>query len=187
MADSIRIAGVCGSLRKGSYNAMALEAAKAAAPSGVELDIIRLNDVELYNGDVEKEGWPPGVQALRDRVERAHAVLLASPEYNYGVPGVLKNAMDWLSRPTGEGPIAGKPMAVMGASTSRTGTARAQADWRNVAFYNSMPLLTSVEVLLFQADKMFDEDGMLVDEKAQQKITQLMEDFADWIRLTGKS
>lgn len=186
MAETIRIAGICGSLREGSYNLKALRAAREAAPAGVELDIIRINEVELYNADVEKQGWPPGVQALRDRVEPAHAVLLASPEYNYGVPGVLKNATDWLSRPTGEGPLAGKPMAVMGASTSRTGTARAQADWRNVAYYNGMPLLASVEVLLFQAGKMFDDDGRLVDEKAQQKITQLMEAFADWIRLTGK-
>lgn len=185
MDDTIRIAGICGSLREKSYNLRALEYAKSVAPDGVELDVIRINDVEPYNGDVEKEGWPPGVKALRDRVEPADAVLLASPEYNYGVPGMLKNATDWLSRPTGKGPITGKPLAIMGASTSYSGTARAQADWRNVAFYNSMPLFADVEVLIFKADDKFGGDGPLTNEKSQKLIRELMEKFADWIRLTG--
>jgi chromate reductase len=183
MTDIIRIAGICGSLREGSYNLRALEYAKTVAPEGVELDIIRINDVEPFNADVEAKGWPPGVKALRDRVEAADAVLLASPEYNYGVPGVLKNATDWLSRPTGKGPISDKPLAVMGASTSYSGTARAQADWRNVAYYNSMPLLTTVEVLIFKADEKFDAEGRLIDEKSRSKVKELMDEFTAWIRL----
>jgi chromate reductase len=186
VAQTIRIAGICGSLRKDSYNLRALEIAKDVAPDGVELDIIRLDDVEMFNADLEKVGWPPGVQRLRDRVEPAHAVLLASPEYNYGVPGVLKNATDWLSRPTGEGPMTGKPFAVMGASTSYSGTARAQADWRNVAYYNSMPLLTTVEVLIWRAQDKFDEAGNLHDDKTREKLTQLMDEFTKWIRFVGR-
>jgi chromate reductase len=186
MADVIRIAGICGSLREKSYNLSALEYAKSVAPEGVDLDIIRINDVEPFNADVEATGWPPGVKALRDRVEPAHGVLLASPEYDYGVPGMLKNATDWLSRPSGRGPIAGKPLAVMGASTSYSGTARAQADWRNVAYYNSMPLLTTVEVLIWKADEKVDADGVLVDEKSRSKVKELMDEFAAWIRLLGK-
>jgi chromate reductase len=158
MADTIRIAGICGSLRKGSYNAMALEAAKAAAPEGVELDIIRLNDVELYNG-----------------------------EYNYSIPGVLKNAIDWMSRPTGKGPIAGKPAAMIGASTSITGTARAQSHLRSVCFYNAMPLLASAEVLIFRAEDKFDDSGRLTDSTSSEKIADLMEKFVDWIRLQNPS
>lgn len=185
MADPIRIAGICGSLREKSYNLGALVYAKTVAPAGVVLDIITIHDVEPFNADVEARGWPPGVAALRDRVEPAHAILLASPEYNYGVPGVLKNATDWLSRPTGKGPLTGKPLAVMGASTSYSGTARGQADWRNVAFYNAMPLLTTVEVLIWKADGKFDGDGNLVDEKSRSKIRELMEEFTAWIRLVG--
>lgn len=181
MSDSIRIAAICGSLRKGSYNAMALEAARAAAPDGVEVDIIRLNGVELYDADVEKEGWPPGVQRLRERVEPARAVLFATPEYNYSIPGVLKNAIDWLSRPTGEGPLYGKPAAMMGATTSLTGTARAQAHMRSVCFYNAMPLLASSEVLIYRASERFDDSG-LVDEKSLEKVAELMTAFVDLIR-----
>lgn len=181
MPETIRIAAICGSLRKGSYNAMALEAAKAAAPDGVEMDIIRLNDVELYNADVEQEGWPPGVQRLRDRVEPARAVLFGTPEYNYSIPGVLKNAIDWLSRPTGEGPLYGKPAAIMGASTSLTGTARAQAHMRSVCFYNAMPLLASSEVLIYRASERFD-DNRLVDDKSCEKVAALMASFVELIR-----
>lgn len=181
MPETIRIAGICGSLRKGSYNAMALEAAKEAAPDGVEVDILRLNDVELYDADVEKQGWPPGVQRLREQVGPARAVLFATPEYNYSIPGVLKNAIDWLSRPTGEGPLYGKPVAMIGASTSLTGTARAQAHMRSVCFYNAMPLLASSEVLIYRASERFDETG-LVDEKSLDKVEELMEAFVDLIR-----
>ncbi len=185
MADTIRIAGICGSLRRDSYNIRALEFARTVAPPGVELDIIRLDGVEMFNADLAKEGWPPGVQRLRDAVEPAQAVLLASPEYNYGVPGVLKNATDWLSRPTGKGPMTGKPIAIMGASTSYSGTARAQADWRNAAYYNAMPLLTTVEVLIWRAQDKFDAEGTLHDDKTKEKLTELMAEFTTWIRLVG--
>lgn len=180
MADTIRIAGICGSLRKGSYNAMALEAAQAAAPEGVEIDIIRLNEVELYDADVEEQGWPPGVQRLRERVGPARAVLFATPEYNYSIPGVLKNAIDWLSRPTGKGPLYGKPAAMIGASTSLTGTARAQSHMRSVCFYNAMPLLAASEVLIYRASERFDEKG-LVDDRSREKVAELMAAFVDLI------
>jgi chromate reductase, NAD(P)H dehydrogenase (quinone) len=181
MPDSIRIAAICGSLRKGSYNAMALEAARDAAPEGVVVEIIRLHDVELYDADVEAEGWPPGVSRLRERVEPAQAVLFGTPEYNYSIPGVLKNAIDWLSRPTGEGPLYGKPAAMIGASTSLTGTARAQSHMRNVCFYNAMPLLASSEVLIYRASERF-EGGELVDDKSLEKVAELMAGFVDLIR-----
>lgn len=184
MSDTIRIAAICGSLRAGSYNRMALEAAGRAAPDGVEVDVIGLQGVELYDGDVEARGWPPGVQALRDRVAPADAVLFGTPEYNYSIPGVLKNAIDWMSRPTGAGPISGKPAAMIGASTSITGTARAQAHLRSVCFYNAMPLLATVEVLIFRAEDKFDDAGQLVDETSREKIAELMAQFVAWIRRT---
>jgi chromate reductase len=187
MSDTIRIAGLCGSLRAGSYNLMALKAAQSLAPEGVELDIVHLHDVEPYNGDVEKQGWPPGVLALRERLEPAHGILFASPEYNYSVSGVLKNAIDWMSRPTGRGPISNKPAAIMGASTGNAGTARAQAHLRDIVYYNGMPLLASVEILLFRAQEKFDSEGNLIDEKSREKLTQMMAEFADLIRLHSKT
>lgn len=182
----IKVAAICGSLRKQSFNASALEAAAELAPAGLELEILRLNDVEPYNGDVEEKGWPPGVASLRKAVEPADAVLFATPEYNYSVPGVLKNAIDWLSRPERKTPIFGKPAGMIGASTSKIGTARAQADLRSIVFYNGMPLFAGGEVLIMSASEKFDEKGRLVDEKSRELLAQYMAGFADWVRKVGQ-
>jgi chromate reductase len=181
----IKVAAICGSLRKGSYNALALKAASELAPDGFELDILRLNAVEPYDGDVEEKGWPPGVKALRQSVEPADAVLFATPEYNYSVPGVLKNAIDWLSRPERKSPIFGKPAGMIGASTSKIGTARAQADLRSIVFYNGMPLFAGGEVLIMSATDKFDDKGRLVDEKSRELLAEYMLGFAEWVRLVG--
>lgn len=185
MADTIHIAGICGSLRKASYNAMALRAAAELAPGRVEIDIIRLHGIPLYDQDVEDQGWPAPVAALRERVGAADGVLFAMPEYNYAIPGVLKNAVDWLSRGDAP-PIYGKPAAMLGASTSIVGTARAQAHMRDVAFYNAMPLLPTAEVLLFRAGEKFDDEGRLTDEDSRGIVADMMEKFVEWIvRVNG--
>lgn len=180
--DVLKIAGISGSLRKGSYNTATLHAARDLAPDGVEMDIITLEDVELFNEDVEAKGWPPRVQQLRDRIEPAHAVLFATPEYNYSVPGVLKNAIDWLSRPERKGPIFNKPAAIIGATPSMIGTARAQMHLRQIAFYNGMPLLPTAEVLIARASNRFDADGRLTDDETRDFVRGFMNEFATWAR-----
>jgi len=181
IADVLRIAGISGSLRQGSYNTATLKAARELAPDGVEVDIITLEDVELFNEDVEAKGWPPRVQELRKRIEPADAVLFATPEYNYSVPGVLKNAIDWLSRPERKGPIFNKPAAIVGATPSMIGTARAQMHLRQVVFYNGMPLLPTAEVLIARAGDRF-QDGRLTDGETRDFLRNFMAQFADWAR-----
>jgi chromate reductase len=180
-ANPLRIAGISGSLRQGSYNTAALRALQELAADRLDIDIITLHGIELFNEDVEAQGWPPRVQQLRDRVAPADALIFATPEYNYSIPGVLKNAIDWLSRPEREGPIFNKPAAILGASPSRIGTARAQAHLRQVAYYNGMPLLPTVEILIARAGDKFDDDGKLTDDGTRDYLGQLAEQFADWV------
>jgi chromate reductase len=181
MAEPYRIAGIAGSLRAQSYNRRLLETARELAPERLEIEVITLDGVEPYNADVEAEGWPPGVAALRGRIEGCDGVIFATPEYNYSVPGVLKNAIDWLTRPEGEAPLNGKPAAIIGASTSMIGTARAQAHLRQIAFYNGMPLLSTSEVLVARAGGRFAEDGLLTDADSRKFLQGLLDDFADWM------
>lgn len=181
MAETIRIAGISGSLRKNSYNTATLHAARELAPEGMEIDIITLHDFPLFNEDVEAQGWPAPVQAVRDRVENVDGVIFAVAEYNYGMSGVLKNGIDWLSRPTGKGPIVGKPVGIVGASLSMVGTARAQEQVRQAAFYNKMPLLSSAEVLIASASNRFDDSGKLTDEDTRKFLKQMLQAMRDWI------
>lgn len=178
-----RIAGIVGSLREGSYNKRLMEAARKEAPERLDLEIITLTDIEPYNADVEAKSWPPQVAKLRDKVGEYGGVIVATPKYNYSIPGVLKNAIDWLSRPTGKGPITGKPAAVIGASTSMTGTARAQAHLRQVLFYNAMPLLASSEVLVSRAEDRFTDDGELSDPDSLKILRKFMDEFANFVDL----
>lgn len=176
-----RIAAISGSLREGSYNTAMLHAMKALAPGTLEIDVLTIDGVEPFNEDVEAEGWPPGVTRLRQQVEPTDGVILASPEYNYSLSGVMKNAIDWLSRPTGEGPIVGKPVLIAGASMSSVGTARAQGHLRSIAFYNAMPVCPTAEILLGGAQEKFDDNGRLTDGETRKFISGALEDFADWV------
>ncbi|HWK41182.1 MAG TPA: NAD(P)H-dependent oxidoreductase, partial [Croceibacterium sp.] len=127
MADSLRILGIAGSLRAGSLNRALLRAAADLAPAGVTIERFDLMQVPLYNGDVEEAGDPPGVAAFKQAIAAADGVLIATPEYNHGVPGVMKNAIDWASRPPRGAPLGGKPVGLIGASPGMTGTARGQS------------------------------------------------------------
>ena len=170
----MRVLGIAGSLRAGSYNKALIEAARELAPAGMEIAEFDLRRVPLYDGDVEAAGDPEPVAALKGAIRNADALLIATPEYNRGVPGVLKNAVDWASRPPLGSPLAGKPVAIMGASTGRGGTARAQEQLRDALEFPLASVLAEPEVLVPEAYMRFDEHGRLVDEETRKQLAGLL-------------
>jgi len=181
MTRTFRVIGISGSLRENSYNTATLRAARELAPANLDIGIVTLEGVALFNQDVEAVGWPDRVRELRDEVQAADAVIFASPEYNYSVTGVLKNAIDWLSRPEGDAPLNGKPAAIVGATPSFVGTARSQAHLRQIVFYNAMPLLPTAEVLIARAGERFDDAGRLTDETTRDVLKDMLDKFAAWV------
>lgn len=177
----VKILGISGSLRKASFNSAALRAAKELAPDGVEVTIYQgLGDIPPYDDDVRTgEGYPAPVQAFRDAVKAVDAVLIATPEYNYSISGVLKNALDWASRPP-EPSFDGKPVGIMGASGGLFGTARAQYDLRKIFVFMNAHVLNKPEVMIGQAASKFDAEGRLTDETSRSLITQQLTALRDW-------
>jgi chromate reductase len=179
--ESLVVCGIAGSLRRGSYNQALLRAAGELAPPGMELRVFdRLAEIPLFSEDVEAEGDPEPVQALKRAIAEADALLVATPEYNFGVPGVLKNAIDWASRPPGSSVLAGKPAAVMGASPGTVGTARAQLQLRQAFVFTDTPTLPQPEVLVFRAHEKFDAEGRLTDEATRRFVGLLLRRLAEW-------
>lgn len=170
-----RILAISGSLRERSYNRALLRAARELAPAGVEIEEFDLSPIPFYDGDVEAAGDPEPVASLRAAVAEADALLLATPEYNRGTSGVLKNAIDWLSRPALASVLRWKPVAVIGASTGRGGTRRAQQQVRDALLHPGAIVLEEPEVAVPVAWEHFDEDGRLVDEKTRDSIRALVE------------
>jgi chromate reductase len=181
----VKILGIPGSLRRASFNRMALEAARWLLPDGATLDVCGLEDIPPYNQDVEKQP-PPRVVELKSRVRAADAILFATPEYNYSVPGVLKNAIDWASRPYGDSAWQGKPVAVMGASVGMLGTARAQYHLRQSFVFLNMHPVNQPEVLIGNASQRFNERGELTDETSRELIRKLLAELVAWTRRLGK-
>ena len=178
----MNVFAICGSLRKESFNLKTLHAAVEAAPKTMSFDIYdRLADIPPYNEDVREKGYPPVVQDLRERIRKADALLFVTPEYNYSIPGVLKNAIDWASRPP-EQPFDGKPVAVIGASAGVLGTARAQYHLRQSCVFLNMYPINRPEVFIGQAQNKFDDNGNLVDEVAKGLIADLLKNLATWTR-----
>jgi len=173
MSRPVKIVGIAGSLRRGSYNRLALRAAEELVPDGASLEALDLPDLPGFDQDREKEP-PAAVVEMKARVRAADAVLFVTPEYNYSVPGVLKNAIDWLSRPYGDSAWSGKPAAVMGASVGLFGTARAQYHLRQTLVFLDMPTVNQPEVMIGSAHKRFDESGTLTDETSRKLVTQLL-------------
>jgi chromate reductase len=171
----MRILGIAGSLREGSYNRALLRTARELLPEGVELEEFDLRSLPLYDGDVEAAGDPEPVVALKEAIRGADALLFATPEYNRGVPGVLKNAIDWASRPPLASPLTGKPVAIMGASTGRGGTARAQEQLRAALEYSRATVVEQPEVLVPEAYMRFDERGEVVDEGIRAELAELLD------------
>jgi chromate reductase, NAD(P)H dehydrogenase (quinone) len=182
MTTPLHIVGIAGSLRRGSYNRAALRAAQALAPSvGAEIQIATLDGIPPFNED-ELSNLPPAVRALREAVLPADAVLFVTPEYNYSIPGVLKNAIDWCSRPPPASVWRGKPVAIMGVSTGLLGTTRAQYHLRQVLVGVNMFALNTAEVMIGKAAEKFDATGALTDEESRKRILQLLEALVSWTR-----
>ncbi|MEJ8839461.1 NADPH-dependent FMN reductase [Ramlibacter sp. AN1133] len=169
----MNVLGISGSLRKGSYNSMALRAAQKLVPPGMRLDIADIAAIPLYNDDVRLAGEPAAVSELKAKVRAADAVLIVTPEYNFSIPGVLKNTLDWLSRPP-EPPFAGKPVAIMGASPGPVGTARVQYDLRKVLVFLDAFTVNKPEVFISFAQNKFDAQGELTDDATAKFITDLL-------------
>lgn len=170
---AFRIIGLCGSLRKGSFNAMALRAAAKLAPKEMSLEIADIASVPMYNDDLRVAGEPHVVSELKAKVRGADAVLLVTPEYNFSIPGVLKNTLDWLSRPP-EPPFDQKPVAIMGAATGPLGTARVQYHLRQVLVFMNAFTVNKPEVFINQAASKFSANGELTDEATAEFIEKLL-------------
>ena len=172
MASQVTILGIAGSLRKQSYNKGALRAAQGLVPPGAKLEIFDIAGIPGFSQDEEKNP-PARVVELKSRIRAAGAILLCTPEYNYSIPGVLKNAIDWASRPYGDSAWNGKPVAVMGASVGVIGTARAQYHLRQVFVFLDMHAVNQPEVMI-NASKSFDEQGNLTDQQTRDLIGKLL-------------
>ena len=180
----ISVLGICGSLRKASYNMAALRAAIELKPPGMTIAVADIAAIPLYNEDVRAQGFPPPVETLRRQIKEVDALLFACPEYNYSMSGVLKNAIDWASRPPDQ-PFAGKPAAIIGAGAGMAGTGRAQSDLRRSFVFLDIHPINKPEVLIFQAHQKFDANGALTDDVARGLIGDLMAALLRWTRLIG--
>ena len=181
MENPIRILGIAGSLRRNSYNRAALRAAQELLPENVSLDIFELDGIPGFSEDDERQP-PAKVADLKKRIREADAVLIVTPEYNYSIPGVLKNAIDWASRPYGDSAWTDKPVAVMGASAGRFGSARAQYHLRQVFVFLNMHAVNQPEVMIGNGAEHFDARGNLTDETTKDLIRQLLRNLVNWTR-----
>lgn len=181
----IRVLGIVGSLRAASYNGQLFRAAVELAPPELAFSSCDLASIPLFNQDLEARGDPTPVAALRAAARDSDAVLIASPEYNYGIPGVLKNAIDWISRPPGQSPLRQKPAAIIGASMGPGGTIRMQLQLRATLQYLDMYAMPRPEIVVASCKDKFDADGRLTDAKTRESLTTFLAAFASWCRRFG--
>jgi chromate reductase len=181
MADKIRILGISGSLRKGSFNTSALRAAAELCPDEAEVEICEIGNLPLFDQDFE-QNIPAAVKEFKEKVVAADAILFSTPEYNYSISGALKNAIDCGSRPYGHSAWEGKPAAIMGASGGAIGTARAQYDLRKMMVFLNMFPINKPEVMIGNAGSKFDAEGNLTDESTEQFIRQMLEALIAWTK-----
>jgi chromate reductase len=172
------IAALCGSLRKDSFNRKLLDAAVALCPSGAVIDVIDFADVPMFNQDLET-ALPAAVAALKAKIKAADGILIVTPEYNYGVPGPLKNLIDWVSRPYGDDSWDGKTVAIMGASPGMLGTARCQWQLRQIMHGAGATCVQWPEIYVSGADKKFDAHGTFTDEKGKEVVKELLQALID--------
>ena len=188
MSDYFQLVGLSGSLRKGSYNTMLLNSALQLLPTDVSMEIISIEDIPLYNGDLDLPSVkhrPQPVEHFRKMLADSDGILISSPEYNYSIPGGLKNAIDWASRGE-DSPLLRKPVAVIGATTGLWGTTRMQLAFHNVFLFLDMKPVYKPEVLVAQAEKKFDKTENLIDEMAKKLLKQKLEALKEMIQLQSQ-
>jgi chromate reductase len=176
-----KILGIAGSLRKDSYNKMLLKTAISLAPEGIEIDIFDIKDIPLYNQDLESQ-FPETANELKMKIKESDAILFATPEYNFSIPGVLKNAIDWASRPMGDNSWTGKPAGIIGASMGGFGTIRGQSQLRQCLSTMNMLVMGQPEYFLSSAQTKFNDQGVLINEEDKERLGKYMLDLADWIK-----
>ncbi len=181
MGNAVKVLGFAGSLRKESYNRSLLQAARELVPGDAELEIFDLDGIPLFNQDLENRP-PERLKEFKAKIKAADAVLIATPEYNYSIPGVLKNAIDCASRPYGDNAFEHKPVAIMGASIGMMGTARAQYHLRQCFVFLTCFALNQPEVMVPFAQEKIDKDGRVTDQKTREKIRELLESLVSWTR-----
>jgi chromate reductase len=184
VTSPIHVLGIAGSLRRDSYNKRLLRVAGEVLPTLMTLETFDLAPLPMYNEDLEREGLPESVQHFHARLAAADAFLIATPEYNFSIPGCLKNALDWASRRTVDGqpsPLTDKPLAIFGGG-GRLGTARAQLHLRDIALHNNMHVLNAPQVYVIGVRNVFDGDGNLTEPAVRDQIAGLMDALAQWTR-----
>ena len=186
MEKELKFLGLVGSLRKASYNKALMRAAMQLLPEGVLVEVFDISGFPLFNQDDVDRNPPEIVKQFKAKIRAADAVLIASPEYNFSIPGVLKNAIDWASRPAVDNAFDGKPVAVMSASTGRLGGARMQYNLRQVFVFLNMFPINRPEFMLANAADFFDEQGNLKDEETRKRLGALLASLADWTRKLKK-
>jgi chromate reductase len=179
--ETVKILGFVGSLRKGSYNKALMRAAVKLAPEEATIEVFDLEGIPPFNQDLERKP-PQKVKEFKAKIRKADAILIATPEYNYSVPGVLKNAVDWASRPYGDNAFEGKPIALMSASIGTLGGARAQYHLRQSFVFLNMYPLNRPEVMMPFAEDNVDADGNVINEQTKQRIQELLEALVQWTR-----
>lgn len=180
-----RLLAIPGSLRRGSYNAALLRNAAELAPADVSVELATLHGIPLYDGDLEaRDGIPEAVTALKERIAAADGLIIATPEYNNGIPGVLKNAIDWISRPPADQArvLRDRPVALVGATPGGFGTVLAQTAWLPVLRALGLRLWTGGRLTVAGAGRVFDEEGRLTDEDLRARLRELVAGFADFAR-----
>lgn len=179
MKMKLRIIGICGSLRKKSINRILLETVKEYIPGNIQFEIVEIGDLPFFNQDSEANP-PREVVQFRDVIQNADAIIIATPEYNYSMSAVLKNAIEWGSRPYGSAVLNGKPVAIMGASTGMIGTARAQNHLRQICVQVNMHPLNKPEILVTFANDKIDQNGKIIDLHTKEKIKELVDSLVVW-------
>jgi len=180
----LKVLGISGSLRRGSYNSALLRAATALMPAEATLEVASIRGVPLYDGDVEAQGIPASVAQLKEALVAADGVLLVTPEYNNSIPGVFKNAIDWLSRPAADARrvFGGRRFALIGASPGGFGTTMSQAAWLPVLRTLGAQLWTGGRLLVARANNVFDERGTLKDQTVEEALKQFLTGYVAWLK-----
>ena len=183
--NTFHILGISGSLRKGSFNRGLLRAATELVPEGVILTIYEIDEIPHFNADVMAAGDPPAVHEFKEAIRAADALLIATPENNYSIPGVLKNAIDWASRPNKASVLRGKPLGIIGASSGEGGTVRAQLALRQVFLQTNSLVMVQPELRVPLAARKFDSEGELTDEQIRTRLAAFLVALVDWSRLVA--